>query len=565
MNPATCCAAVLVDELVRHSVREAVLCPGSRSAPLAFALQAADAAGRLRLHVRTDERTAAFLALGLAKASGHAVPVVTTSGTAVASLHPAVLEAAHSGIPLLLLTADRPPELRGTGANQTTQQVGIFRDVVRWQHDLATPDERIGQVAVWRATASRAVIAAQGDRDGTPGPVHLNLPFREPLVPDAAAPEVAADGRPDGAPWTSARLQSVAAEPIEDDGRRTLVLVGDLPLAGPDWGSAAAEVARARGWPVVAEPSSGGARTSSIPHGSLLLGSADWMSRHRPERVVVVGRPTLTRAVSRLLAQPHVDVDLVAAAGPWPDPASRVRSVLPMASLQPVTGRHHRDSKWLRAWQDAGAAVAQAVSPVIEQSWPSGLGVAKTMLARLDASAQLFVGSSNPVRDLDLAGVTSGPRVVASRGLAGIDGCVSTSIGLALASPAPTYALLGDLTFLHDVTGLVVGPQEPQPDLTIVVVNDDGGGIFATLEPGAPAHADAFDRVFGTPHGADLAGFCEGAGVEHVTADSAEELAAEVGAWPTGLRVVEVRIDRSAHRRLREQLAETTVQALSRL
>src|SRR3954447_15731415 len=235
VNPATACAAVLVDELVRHGVREAVLCPGSRSAPLAFALHAADAAHRLRLHVRTDERTAAFLALGLAKASGRAVPVVTTSGTAVANLHPAVLEASHAGIPLLLLTADRPPELRGTGANQTTEQVGLFGSAVRWQRDVETPDGRPGQLTSWRATVSRAVVEAQGDRGGQPGPVHLNLPFREPLVPDGVTDQLPEEGRREGAPWTSVAPQSVAAEPIEDDGRRTLVIVGDLPLGSPDW------------------------------------------------------------------------------------------------------------------------------------------------------------------------------------------------------------------------------------------------------------------------------------------------------------------------------------------
>jgi 2-succinyl-5-enolpyruvyl-6-hydroxy-3-cyclohexene-1-carboxylate synthase len=563
VNPATSCAAVLVDELVRHGVREAVLCPGSRSAPLAFALHAADSAGRLRLHVRTDERTAAFLALGLAKGTGRAVPVVTTSGTAVANLHPAVLEAAHAGVPLLLLTADRPPELRGTGANQTTRQVGIFGDRVRWQHDLGTPDERPGQVNDWRATVSRAVVEAQGERGGAPGPVHLNLPFREPLVPDGTEPGYA--GRDDDAPWTSAAAQTVAAEPIQDDGRRTLVLVGDLPLAGSDWGTAAAEVARAHGWPLIAEPSSGGARAHGLPHGSLLLGCADWLQANLPDRVVVVGRPTLTRSVSRLLATPGLDVDLVAPAGPWPDPAARVRRVHPLAALgHPAKPRHPAHADWLRAWQDAGSAVGQAVSPLVQDSWPSGLAVAHALLTRLDAGCRLFVGSSNPVRDLDLAGVATGPRVVANRGLAGIDGCVSTSIGLALAGSAPTYALLGDLTFLHDVTGLVVGPHEPQPDLTIVVVNDDGGGIFGTLEPGAPAHAEVFDRVFGTPHGADLAGFCEGARVEHVSVQTAGDLAAEVGAAPRGLRVVEVRSDRSAQRGLREQLAAAAAGALTR-
>jgi 2-succinyl-5-enolpyruvyl-6-hydroxy-3-cyclohexene-1-carboxylate synthase len=237
VNPSTACAEVVVDELVRHGVRDAVLCPGSRSAPLAFALHTADRDGRLRLHVRVDERAAAFLALGLAKGSGRPVPVVTTSGTAVANLHPAVLEASHSGVPLLLLTADRPPELRGTGANQTTEQAGIFGSAVRWQHDLGTPDTRPGQVPVWRSTVSRAVTAAVGARGEQPGPVHLNLPFREPLVPgedpDLAEP---LDGRPDGAPWTTvvtppAVSRVLSAPPVPDDGRRTLMVVGDLPLA----------------------------------------------------------------------------------------------------------------------------------------------------------------------------------------------------------------------------------------------------------------------------------------------------------------------------------------------
>ncbi|GAA4349161.1 2-succinyl-5-enolpyruvyl-6-hydroxy-3-cyclohexene-1-carboxylic-acid synthase [Angustibacter luteus] len=564
MNPATACARVLVDELVRHGVREAVLCPGSRSAPLAFALHAADGAGALRLHVRTDERSAAFLALGLAKASGRAVPVVTTSGTAVANLHPAVLEASHASVPLLLLTADRPPELRATGANQTTDQVAIFGSAVRWQHDLGTPDDRPGQAPTWRSVASRAVLAAQGDRGGQPGPVHLNLPFREPLVPDGSPGGAERDGRADGSPWTSAAPQAISTEPIDDDGRRTLVLVGDLPLAGPDWGAAAAEVAQAHGWPVVAEPSSRGARVRALPHGSLLLGSADWLDAHRPERVVVVGRPTLSRAVAALLGHDATDVDLVGPSGPWPDPGARVRRVLPLEALR-APGHHagvaHPD--WLAAWERAGRAVAQAVSPLTADSWPSGLAVAATLLDRLGTDTSLFVGSSNPVRDLDLAGAGGGPLVAASRGLAGIDGCLSTAVGVALAHDRPTYALMGDLTFLHDVAGLVVGPHEPQPNLTVVVVNDDGGGIFTTLEPGAPQHSDAFDRVFGTPHGADLAGFCAGAGVEHVSAQTAEELAAEIGLRPVGLRVVEVRVDRSAHRDLRDRLHQAAASALS--
>ncbi|WP_460446695.1 2-succinyl-5-enolpyruvyl-6-hydroxy-3-cyclohexene-1-carboxylic-acid synthase, partial [Angustibacter aerolatus] len=252
MNPSTACATVLVDELVRHGVRHAVLCPGSRSAPLAYALHAADAAGRLELHVRTDERSAGFLALGLAT-GGVPVPVVTTSGTAVVNLHPAVLEAAHTGRPLLVLSADRPPELRGTGANQTTRQVGVFGDAPRWAHDLGTPDARPGQVPGWRSTVSRMVAAATGADGGAPGPAHLNLPLREPLVPTDSGFDEPLDGRPDDAPWTSRPTALAGAvEPLSDV-PRTLVLVGDLPGPQASRGAAAADLAALRGWPLLAE------------------------------------------------------------------------------------------------------------------------------------------------------------------------------------------------------------------------------------------------------------------------------------------------------------------------
>ncbi|KQX66330.1 2-succinyl-5-enolpyruvyl-6-hydroxy-3-cyclohexene-1-carboxylic-acid synthase [Angustibacter sp. Root456] len=568
MNPSTACAEVVVDELVRHGVRDAVLCPGSRSAPLAFALHGADRDQRLRLHVRLDERAAAFLALGLAKGSGRPVPVVTTSGTAVANLHPAVLEASHSGVPLLLLTADRPPELRGTGANQTTDQPGIFGSAVRWQHDLGTPDTRPGQVPVWRSTVSRAIAAATGVRGEQPGPVHLNLPFREPLVP-GEGPELAEPlgGRPDGAPWTAPVTGPVvsrvlSAPPVPDDGRRTLMVVGDLPLEDVDWGAAAAELAASRGWPLIAEPSSGGARSHALPHGTLLLSATDWMASHRPERVVVVGRPTLARPVSRLLADPGLDVDLVVAPGPWPDPAGRARSVLPLESLLVQGGGAAAEaSGWVAEWADAASLVSAAVAGPVAQSWPSGVAVARTLTGAVAPDAQVFAGSSNSVRDLELA-ATPGPRVVASRGLAGIDGCLSTASGLALASERPTYALVGDLTFLHDVGGLVVGPPELQPDLTVVVVNDDGGGIFSLLEPGASQHAAAFERVFGTPHDADLAALSRGAGARFTSVSAPDELAEVVAAPPSGLHVVEVRVDRTGHRDLHARLRALAADAL---
>jgi 2-succinyl-5-enolpyruvyl-6-hydroxy-3-cyclohexene-1-carboxylate synthase len=576
VNPSTAFATVLVDELVRHGVRHTVLCPGSRSAPLAFALHAAAEQGRLELHVRTDERSAGFVALGLA-AGGVPVPVVTTSGTAVANLHPAVLEASHAGVPLLVLTADRPPELRGTGANQTTEQVGIFGSAVRWAQDVGTPDERPGSVASWRSTAARAVAAALGVTTGWSGPVHLNLPLREPLVPDGD-PSFAEslDGRPGGGPWTTLPPGPVAlptaagasapgtGTPALSDVPKTLVVVGDLPGPSAAWGARAAELARRRGWPVIAEPSAGAARVAAVPHGPLLLTCADWVARHRPDRVLVVGRVTLARPVAALLRDPCVDVELVAPPGPWPDPAGRARAVHRLSALDAAeTGSPSVDPAWAPAWHAAGRRLTRAVQPLVASNWPSGLAVADVMAATVPEGATLFVGSSNAVRDLDLA--TAAPRVtvVANRGLAGIDGCVSTAVGRALATGAPTYALVGDLTFAHDAAALAIGPYERRPDLTVVVVNDDGGGIFGLLEPGQPRHTAVFDRVFGTPIGLDLGTLCAATRTPWSLADGRADLAAQLAEPPSGLRVVEVRVKRSGHRELHARLREAAAAAVT--
>ncbi|MDP9398377.1 MAG: 2-succinyl-5-enolpyruvyl-6-hydroxy-3-cyclohexene-1-carboxylic-acid synthase, partial [Actinomycetota bacterium] len=313
MNPSTALATVLVDELVHQGVAEAVLSPGSRSAPLAYALHAADAAGRLRLHVRIDERSAAYLALGLAKAAGRPVPVVTTSGTAVANLHPAVLEADASGVPLVVLTADRPPELRGTGANQTTDQIAIFGRAVRTFVDVAAPEERAGQVAYWRNVVARACASARGSRSADPGPVHLDVALRDPLVPGSGAWVEALDDR------TGGSVVGAAADPpvqLLRHGPRTVVVAGDD--GGRD-GSPARHLAETAGWPLLAEPSSG-ARCG--PHA---LGPYRLLLEHEAlagdvERVVAFGRPTLSRPVTRLLGRRDVELVVVNASGPqWVD------------------------------------------------------------------------------------------------------------------------------------------------------------------------------------------------------------------------------------------------------
>jgi 2-succinyl-5-enolpyruvyl-6-hydroxy-3-cyclohexene-1-carboxylate synthase len=565
VNPSTALATVVVDELVRHGVREAVLCPGSRSAPFAYALQEADRAGRLRLHVRVDERSAAFLALGLAKLTRQPVPVFTTSGTAVANLYPAVLEASHAAVPLIIVSADRPPELQGTGANQTTDQGYFFGTAVRMFHALGAPEIRDGQNAAWRSAVGRLYAAAIGASGPDAGPVHLNVPFREPLVPDLDSvggwPE-SLDGRDHAAPWVRVQLRSAQVEGLAGI-PKTLILLGDLP--DPAMAAEVTTLARAAGWPVIAEPFGAHDRTALVPHGPLMLTAAEWLGTHVPERILVVGRVTLSRAVGALLRNPAVKVEAVAAQSNWPDPSHVASVVHPFEAVAAsVPNGRQVDEQWAREWADAGELVAKAVQPIIESAWPSGLAIAATVLAELPAEATLFVGSSNSARDVDLAmspTARSAPlTVVASRGLGGIDGCVSTAIGLAFARPA--YALMGDLTFLHDSNGLLIGPREPRPDLTIVVTNDDGGGIFTLLEPGEPSRATDFERVFGTPTGVSIVDICRAHGVRHTLASTAADLSAVLGQHPDGLSVVEVQVDRSGHRDLHGHLRAAATNAL---
>ncbi|MGZ4608744.1 MAG: 2-succinyl-5-enolpyruvyl-6-hydroxy-3-cyclohexene-1-carboxylic-acid synthase [Actinomycetes bacterium] len=561
MNPSTALARVLVDELVRGGVREAVLSPGSRSAPLAFALHEADAAGRLRLHVRIDERSAGFLALGLAKSSGVAVPVVTTSGTAAVNLHPAVVEASYSGVPLVALTADRPPELRDVGANQTIDQVRLFGDAVRHFVDLPAPEDRPGQVASWRAAVARALASSHR------GPVHVNVPLREPLVPHGDHSWVEPlDGRAGGGPWS--RFERDRKHPVLlDAGPRTVVVAGD----GAD-GRAARWVAEAASWPLLAEPTSG-ARS-----GPNALATYRLLLPHLGgdiERVVVFGRPTLSRPVARLLSRADVQIVAVRGRHALPDIGHRAAVVAPAVApswVQDAALRAEPD-EWLGRWLEADAAARKVVGDLLAGD-VTGQVIARTVADALPAGALLFVGSSAAIRDLDLAdpwddrlvapaetATSEGRLVLANRGASGIDGTVSTAIGAALAHDGPAYALMGDLTFLHDSNGLVLGPHEPRPDLTIVVNNDDGGGIFGVLEQGAPEHADAFERVFGTPHGVDLAALCRATGTPYSRVATRADLRAALTPGH-GIRVVEARTDRHARRDLDERLRDAVTQAL---
>lgn len=570
MYPSTALATVLIDEWVRCGVREVVLSPGSRSAPLAYAALAAQRAGRLRLHVRIDERTAGFLALGLAMVSRRPAVVITTSGTAVANLHPAVLEASHACVPLIVMSADRPAELRGTGANQTTVQPGIFADALRFEHDQPPAEGREGEVASWRSTVCRAMSAAVG-RAGDAGPVHLNVALRDPLAPDLAGNEpwpFDLQGRAGGMPWVtwpqtpsgpSDGGGGVEGELVHGAPAKTLMVLGDLP--DPAMATQALRVAQAHGWPVIAEPFGVHTAGAALPHGPLLLADETFVNAHRPQRVLVVGRHTLHRSIAALTRHADTVVEHISAAAQWSDPSHVVSKVYtwrdfasfevdPEAVDEVAVG-------WTAQWHDAATNLARRVDAEAPTDGVAGVHVARAVLDELTRDDTLVLGSSNTPRDLNLAdpGALERPVVFGNRGLSGIDGTVSTAVGVALsATGGRVAALMGDLTCLHDLNGLLIGADEPHPDLTIVVLNDDGGGIFATLEYGHPDRADDFTRLFRTSTGADLRALCAGMGVAHRRVSSAAEVASALRQQASGLRVIEVTVDPTTDQAARRAL-----------
>ncbi|WP_295824222.1 2-succinyl-5-enolpyruvyl-6-hydroxy-3-cyclohexene-1-carboxylic-acid synthase [uncultured Microbacterium sp.] len=541
--PATDAAAALLAGLVSRGVRHIVVSPGSRSQALALVAAELEREGLIHLHVRIDERVAGFTALGIGRETGMPAAVVCTSGTAVANLVPAALEAHHAGVPLLLLTADRPPELRGVGANQTTRQPGLFRSAVRLEADLAVPeatdDDATGeQTAELDAMAAAALAAALGEGARAAGPVHLNVPFREPLAgaapawlaERAASRAVPADDNSDG---SGALYQGgggigeadvapvTEAAHVVEPGPRTVV------VAGADAGDAAEQFAHDGGFPLVAEIVSGARFGRQIVHGYRALLSAPELGG-RIERVVVFGRPTLSREVTRLLMRD--DVEVFAVRGPG-EPVNLNGSTLAVDAVR--VGPGENDRAWLGDWMRASRAAAVDLSPPAPDA--DGLASAvpherlgainaevEVMRAPLDRAAlvdalwraswphdRLVFGSSRIVRVADE--LLSGKKVAvhSNRGLAGIDGTIATATGVALASqvderPGVTRLLLGDLAFLHDMGALLLPPGEIEPRLQVVVGNDGGGTIFDGLEVATVAGDDAMSRVQYTPQTARL-------------------------------------------------------------
>lgn len=583
--PATDAAAALLTRLVERGLRHIVLSPGSRSQALALVAAELEARGLVRLHVRIDERVAGFTALGIGREDRMPAVVVCTSGTAVANLLPAVLEAHHSGVPLLLLTADRPPELRGIGANQATRQPGMFSGFVRLEADLPVAELRADsfdadEVAAFRAAADEGWDAAVGAGSRVAGPVHLNVPFREPLAGEAPAwlPSAPVDAPASETSVTEETVEAewgahyqggggvgAAVEPAESEpvvleaGPRTVI------VAGADAGEDAEQLAHDGRFPLIAEIVSGARYGRHLVHGyRRLLSDPDLGGRI--ERVVVFGHPTLSREVARLLSRD--DVEVLAVRGPGEN-LNLNGATLPADAVAAERG----DRDWLGAWMRASRdqivdlspaapdadALASAVPAERLGAISAELGAIRAPLDRaglVDAlwratwpHDRLLFGSSRLVRVADE--ILGGKKVPvhANRGLAGIDGTIATGLGIAAASqrgatPGVTRVLLGDLAFLHDVGALLHPSAEAEPRIQVVVGNDGGGTIFDGLEVAGVAGSAAFDRVQYTPQTARIEELARAYGWEYrrVTTRGAldQALTSPVG----GRQIIEVPLER---------------------
>ncbi len=571
-DPQATFAATLVDEWARAGVREAVVCPGSRSTPLALAL-ATD--GRIRVHVHHDERAGGFTALGVGLETGSPAVVLTTSGTAAVELHPAVVEAHQAGVPLLVCTADRPPELQDVGAPQTVDQTHLFGRSARWFAAPGVADPALA--GTWRSLAARAVAESLGAGGGAPGPVHLDLAFRDPLVGD---PGPLPPGRPGGAPWHEVRAGAAVGDGLVSRlaarcaGRRGVI------VAGGGLGGAAGvhELAAVLGWPVLADPRSG-CRTpvpTTVAAFDALLRVPAFAEAHRPEVVLRLGTPPASKVLAQWLAGLDAEQLAVDAHGRWFDPERTATDVVAappgelcgrlaeVLTAGPGGGSAPPGEGWLASWVAADAAARAAVDAVIDaHDEPTEPGVARDVVAGLPAGAHLVVASSMPVRDVEwYAAPRHGLAVHANRGANGIDGVVSTAVGVALAGGAPTAALVGDVAFLHDSNALV-GLAARTLDLTVVVVDNRGGGIFEFL-PQASLDRERFELLFGTPHDADLVSLARAHGVDVELLDRAAAVLPAVArsAGRGGVRVLVVRTDRRANVAVHDEIHAAVAAAL---
>ena len=572
-------ARSLVAALLAEGVREVVLCPGSRSAPLAEALADAADAGRLRLRVVLDERSAGFIALGVARAhalNGHSrcAAVVTTSGTAVSNLHPAVSEADAAGIPLLVISADRPHELVGTGASQTTEQTGLFVPALRLGVDL--PADLAADLGGHAADAAitgqvrRAVAAATGTLSRDPGPAQINARFRPPLTAEGAVEDSVEGAAEDAVPLapappsppaaTAAPAAVPACAPEAGASRpagsgssvqgRGIVVAGDT--AHPAVGSMARSLAEHLNWPLLAEPTSQ-ARSGpqALSRYAELLGTpAGRALAQQAEHLLVLGHPSLSRSITALLGREDLNVTVLTECARWTDVSGRARRVVPMdgpdhqpddaalrsARLVASLGLESADAAWTDSWR---RAVADLPEPDRSSSGDA-LARAVWEASQAPGAPTLLLGSSMTVRRLDRLAQpgAAAPMAVANRGLAGIDGTIATGIGLWMASGEPVRAVMGDLAFLHDAMSLNRGVREEEADLQVIVVDDGGGAIFSHLEYARTTPAGRFERLFTAPQRADIAALAAALGARVHVPDDVEALRGLLAEPVDGVSVV---------------------------
>jgi 2-succinyl-5-enolpyruvyl-6-hydroxy-3-cyclohexene-1-carboxylate synthase len=532
---ATACAT-LVDEWVRCGVRHAVIAPGSRSTPMAIALAERR---ELTVHVVHDERVAAFVALGIGLDGVPAV-LLCTSGTAAVNFHPAVVEAGLSNVPMIVTTADRPPELRGVAAPQTIDQLELYGRSVRWFHDAVVPDE--ADPATWRPLAQRAFATAAA------GPVHLNLPFREPLVGDVAGlPE------PIGPPLPVPRGVAVGG-PLapELDRQRGVIVAGGRSGVDP---AAVLALAERLGWPVLADPLSGlrGA-APAIAAFDPILRHDDFARAHAPEVVVRIGRAPASKVLGQWIVRTGAPVIQVGGPGVV-DPDRNVVAFCTLDDLARFTGA--AGTPWMARWRHADERAEAAIARALADAPLTEPGVARAIAGALPADVELVVGSSMPVRDLEWFGGPSA-RAHANRGANGIDGVMSTALGRALTG-RPVVVLVGDIAFVHDSNALVALATRGA-DLRIVVIDNGGGGIFSFLPQATSLAADRFEQLFGTPHGTDLCALAGAHGIVATTVTAVDDLVSAVRApGPSLTRVV---TDRSDNVRLHAALNAAVAAAM---
>ena len=504
MSEATSLARVIVRQIIEAGIKDVVISPGSRNAPLSIAFYEAQQRGLINLHVKIDERGAAFFALGLTKSTGRAVPVICTSGTAVANYHPAVLESSHSNAPLLILTADRPARLRRTGANQTTEQARIFGKAVRYFADVS-------------GSAYPMELPFNSLQSG---PVHLNIQFDEPLISDA-----------DDAWLDNLTIAPPKVFDRKSPGTLHTKSTRGLLVIGHDRGGLSQEsvvkFAENLGWPVIAEdPLS---FDNAISHASVFLTSTKIRSEVKPDTVVVIGRTTLSRSINALVYTARKTIVIDPRLATVDSDRAADQKFLALPALQVPAA----DSDWIATWSKLAERSAKVIADL--DIWSEEL-FAREFARHIPSGAALFIASSRPIRDIEgFAIPRSGVSVYANRGLAGIDGNISTALGIA-SGANHTYAVIGDLAFLHDVSAL---SHSSEAKLRLFVIDNNGGGIFSTLPQ---AGVEGFETIFGTPHDRDIAAIATSFGVKTTTISSVKELSESFTKPVTGFEIVVVKV-----------------------